>query len=257
VRVFVFVVVMLVAAPVFAPSSVARDGDAIRAAVPQAAAKQPSPPRFPRNFHGTGRYVVKDLGVEVPFTWTGRNGDSQMIAGDEKSEIHLTNIFSGGFLYTLTYKWPGIPRLPCSKVGPFTLEQLNTFLASSRFVGPEILDGTTPRRVNHFRAGVVWDAPPDLLPPTLVTPVGGTPDAHGASVPLRFPLMLGDFYVDRKDPTKFWQVLHFGLQNLYDEQLDEWIVMDSFDRGAGTVTLPEECATAVAPTTTTGPAAGG
>jgi hypothetical protein len=60
--------------------------------------------------------------------------------------------------------------------------------------------------------------------------------------------MLGDFYVDRKDPTKFWQVLHFGLQNLYDEQLDEWIVMDTFERGAGTVTLPEECVTGVVPT---------
>jgi hypothetical protein len=110
--------------------------------------------------------------------------------------------------------------------------------------------------VNHFRAGVVWDAPPDLIPPTLVTPVGGTPDANAGSVPLRFPLMLGDFYVDRKDPTTFWQVLHFGLQNLYDKQLDEWIVMDTFQRGAGKVDLPEECA-AASTTSTTAPAPGG
>jgi hypothetical protein len=256
VKVFVFAVVMVVAVPAFASSSPARDASATGAAVVRGATKEPSPPRFPRNFHGTGRYVVKDLGVEVPFTWDGRDGDSQMIAGNEQSAIHFTNVISGGYLYTLTYKWPGIPRLPCSKVGPFTLEQLNAFLATSRFVGPEILEGKQTRRVNHFRAGVVWDAPPELVPPTLVTPVGGTPDAGAGRVPLRFPLMLGDFYVDRKDPTKFWQVLHFGLQNLYDEQLDEWIVMDTFDRGAGTVTLPEECADATTPTTTTAPAGG-
>jgi hypothetical protein len=60
----------------------------------------------------------------------------------------------------------------------------------------------------------------------------------------------GDFYVDRKDPTKFWQVLHSGLQNLYASDLDEWIVMDTFRRGAGTVTLPEECRAQPVPTTT-------
>ncbi|HEY3669734.1 MAG TPA: hypothetical protein VGN51_02285 [Acidimicrobiia bacterium] len=254
VKVLVCAVVLLVTGPVWAQR--ARAGDARSrvegagersaprvVAVEVAAAKDPSPPRFRRNFHAAGRYLVKDLGVDVPFTWEGRDGDSQMIAGNEHSEIWFTNVISGGVLYTLTYNWPDIARRPCSKVGPFSLETLNTFLASSRYVGPEILEGRKPRHVQHFRAGVVWDAPPDLIPPSLVTPVGGTPDTAEGGVPLRFPLMLGDFYVDQKDPTKFWQVLHFGLHNLYDPQLDEWMVMDTFSRRAGTVHLPEECIT--------------
>src|SRR5262249_4304580 len=63
----------------------------------------------------------------------------------------------------------------------------------------------------------------------------------GGGVHARIPLMSGDFYVDRNDSTKFWQVLHFGLQNIYASDLDEWMVMSSFRRGPGTVTVPEEC----------------
>ena len=62
--------------------------------------------------------------------------------------------------------------------------------------------------------------------------------------------MSGDLYVDRKDPTKFWKVLQFGLQNLYDANLDEWIVIDSSKPSAGKVTLPDECASAPVPATT-------
>src|SRR6185295_8218752 len=105
-----------------------------------ASAKAPPPPRLPRDFDAKGRYIVRDLDVDVPFTWRGSGGNSQMIAGSEKDPIHFTNIISGGNLYTLTYKWPGIARRPCSNVGPLTLEALNTFLKSSRFVGTETLD---------------------------------------------------------------------------------------------------------------------
>jgi hypothetical protein len=211
-----------------------------RGAAGTGAENAPPPPRLPRNFSTKGRYIVRDLDVDVPFTWEGSGGDSQMIAGGEQYPIHFTNIISGGYLYTLTYKWPGIARRPCSRVGPFTLAELNAFLASSRYVGVETIEDSKPRRVHHFRVGVVWEPPPEVLPPDLITPVGGARPGEGEPT-IRIPLMLGDFYVDAKDPTTFWRVLHFGLQNLYDPQLDEWMMMDTFSRRAGTVTLPEEC----------------
>ncbi|WP_327360151.1 hypothetical protein [Streptomyces sp. NBC_01296] len=40
------------------------------------------------------------------------------------------------------------------------------------------------------------------------------------------PLALGDIYVDENDRGTFWQVLQFGVQNVYDPELDEWLVMD-------------------------------
>jgi hypothetical protein len=46
-------------------------------------------------------------------------------------------------------------------------------------------------------------------------------------------------------------VLDFGLHNLYAADLDEWMVMDTFRRGPGTVSLPEECAAQPEATTTT------
>ncbi len=211
----------------------------VAVATPATAANAPPPPKLPRNFHGTGTYIVRDLDVEVSFTWDANDGNMQMTAGGPDDPIHFTNIIDGGVLYTLTYAWPGIERRPCSRVGPFTLAEFNQGLASSRFVGPEILLEPTRRKVNHFRAGLVVDVPPELVPPL------------GGGVELRFPVMVGDFYVDAKDSTKFWQVLHSGLQNLYDRELDEWIVMDSFRRGAGTVTLPEECSAQPDPTVTT------
>jgi hypothetical protein len=95
--------------------------------------------------------------------------------------------------------------------------------------------------VHHFRGGVVWVPPPDLVPPDVITPVGGVPDTGDGNAKLRLPIMLGDFYVDRKDPTVFWQVLHFGVQNLYDPELDEWMLMDTFTHRPGKVVLPDEC----------------
>ena len=214
------------------------------------ATKVPPPPKLPADFTGKGRYIVRDLDVDVPFTWEGTGGDSQMIAGGDQYPIYFTNIISGGYLYTLTYKWPGIARRPCSRVGPFTLADFNAFLATSRYVGAETLDDTKPRRrVNHFRAGVVWEPPAEVLPPDLITPVGGTPATGEGQPKLRLPLMSADLYVDRRDPTTFWQVLHFGLQNLYDPELDEWMVLDSFAHRPGTVTLPAECAAATTSTT--------
>jgi hypothetical protein len=53
--------------------------------------------------------------------------------------------------------------------------------------------------------------------------------------------MEGDFYVDQEDSSKFWKVLHFGLQNLLDPALDEWAVMQKFKDTAGEVTFPAEC----------------
>ena len=169
-----------------------------------------------------------------------------MTAGSDDDPIHFTNVIADGHLYTLTYKWPGLARRPCSPVGAFTLEEFNQLLATSRYAGEEILVGKPNRRVHHFRAGVVWEPPPSVVPPDVLTPVGGTPDigTGGGDPVLRIPLMIGDFYVDRDDPTTFRQVLHFGVQNLYDAELDEWMVMKTFRHRPGTVDLPDECKTA-------------
>ena len=197
---------------------------------------EPPRPQLPRNFTWTGRYEVPDLGLELPFSWHGNAGNLQMIAGGENHPIHFTNLVYDGVLYTLTYKWPGIERRPCSPLGPFTLDDLNTALESSRFVGAETLERSEPLRVNHFRVGVVWEPPPEVIPP-----IPGISN-------LRIPLMSGDIYVDREDPSRFWQVLQFGIQNLYDLEQDEWIRIDKIEDGAGAVELPEECSTAASPT---------
>jgi hypothetical protein len=208
------------------------------ATAPVSATTAPDPPEIPREFTWTGRYLVPDIDVDVPFTWHGDGENMQMTAGGEDDPIYFTNLIYDGVLYTLTYKWPGIERRPCSPIGPFTMDDLNKGLAGARFVGPETLDRKKPRKVNHFRVGVIYEPPPEVLPP--IPGVGA----------LRIPLMSGDLYVDRKDPTTFWQVLQFGIQNLYDPEQDEWIKITEVDDTAGEVTLPDECATAPAPATT-------
>ncbi|MES9603731.1 MULTISPECIES: hypothetical protein [Actinomadura] len=195
-------------------------GDATTAE--QAGPHTPSPPRLPRDFRGTGKWIVRDLGITVPFTWTGNGGNSQMIAGGPRYPIWFTNLIYKNSLYTLTYKWPGLRDHRCSRIPGFDLGVLNRKLATARFVGREILQRRPQRHVDHWRVGVV--AP--QLPPGNY---------------LRFPIALGDVYVDQRDPTTFWQVLQFGLQNLYDPELDEWLVMSTFEHAPGRVVLPRRC----------------
>ncbi|CAM5673576.1 hypothetical protein SAVIM338S_07101 [Streptomyces avidinii] len=183
----------------------------------------PPPPRLPRDFRGKGKWIVRDLDITVPFTWNGRDGDSQMTAGGPQYPIWFTNLIYHGTLYTLTYKWPGLNEHPCSRIPGFSLEDLNRGFEDARFVGRETLRHTPQRHVNHWRVGVVF---PELPP-------GNYP---------RLPLALGDIYVDQDDRGTFWQVLQFGVQNLYDPALDEWLVMDTFEHRPGTVALPRECA---------------
>lgn len=152
-----------------------------------------------------------------------------MVAGGEKHPIHFTNVIHNGQLYTYTYKWPDIPRQPCSNVGAFTVDDLNKGFAEASFAGRETLHGSVDREVNHFRSVGVIELPPGIIP-----------DA-GDELPLRLPLMAGDIYVDADDPSSLRQLLHFGLQNLYDPNLDEWIIIDETDDAAGEVSLPEEC----------------
>ena len=59
--------------------------------------------------------------------------------------------------------------------------------------------------------------------------------------------MSGDIYVDREDPSRFCQVLQFGIQNLYDPEQDEWIRIDKIETDPGPVELPGECAAATSP----------
>jgi hypothetical protein len=186
----------------------------------------PPKPQIPQNFKWEGRWIVKDLGVDVPFSWHGNNGDLQMIAGGEEHPIHFTNLIYDDHLYTLTYKWPDvIPPLPdndCICIGRLPLEELNLCLANSRYVGAEILLEESERYVNHFRVSVVLDV------------TAGPP-------PFRIPTMEGDFYVDQEDSSRIWKLLHFGFQNLLDPALDEWAVMQEFEDTEGEVTFPPEC----------------
>lgn len=195
--------------------------------VPSGATEPPLPPRLPRDFQWDGRYVVRDLGVDVPFTWHGRNGNIQMIAGDSTTPIHFTNILFDDWLYTLTYRWPDTVPPPsppeCVCIGRLPLEALNACLATSRYVGAEILKDREPRHVHHFRVGVVLG------------------ESATKPRPFRLPVMQADFYVHRGDSSKFWKVLHYGVQNLLDPALDEWIVMHSFSETPGEVILPSEC----------------
>ncbi len=189
------------------------------------ASPAPRPPRLPRNFRGKGTWIVRDLGITVPFTWEGENGDSQMTAGGPQYPIWFTNLIYHGSLYTLTYKWPGLTDHSCSRIPGFDLHDLNQAFQGARFVGREVLQRNPDRQVNHWRVGVVLpQAPPGKY--------------------LRFPLALGDIYVDQNNRSTFWQVLQFGVQNLYDPELDEWLVMDTFAHSPGTVTLPRRCASA-------------
>jgi hypothetical protein len=194
---------------------------------PSEAMEPPHPPRLPREFRWEGRYIVRDLGVDVPFTWQGTNGNLQMIAGGPAHPIHFTNVLFDGWLYTLTYKWPDTveppPASKCVCIGRLNLDALNACLVAARYVGAEILKGRPPRPVHHFRVSVVL----------------GEPEAKPN--PFRLPMMQGDFYVHWSDSSKFWQVLHYGLQNLLDPALDEWIIMHTFSDASGEVTLPAEC----------------
>ena len=151
-------------------------------------------------------------------------------AGGNEHPIHFTNLIHDGQLYTYTYKWPGIPELPCSHVGAFTLEQLNAGLAQAAFAGRETLHRESDYEVNHFRSVSVIDLP------------SGAIEGIGEDVPVRIPLMAGDIYVDADDPSMLRQLLHFGLQNLYDPNLDEWILIDEHSDEPGEVILPRSCA---------------
>jgi hypothetical protein len=203
---------------------------------------RPPPPYLPRNFSWCGHYYVPDLNLDVPFTWNGKNGNIQMIAGGPDYPIWFTNLIYDGYLYTLTYKWPGlVGEQKCVKLFPFTIDDLNTIFASSSFVGAEIIT-TNPicsfknkerdheiieqnikcTNVHHFRLSIALPKAP--------------PGNH-----FRLPITSADIYVNQKDPTKFWKILHFGFQNLLDPNLDEWIIMNKFKDIAGEVNLPCEC----------------
>ncbi|MCA9858824.1 MAG: hypothetical protein KC438_03840 [Thermomicrobiales bacterium] len=191
----------------------------------------PAPPRIPEDFTWEGNYVVPDLGIEVPFIWTGNGGNFQMTAGGAGDPIHFTNLIFAGELYTLTYTWSGVPKMPCSHVGAFTLDDLNEGFAEASFVGKETLHRDSDYEVNHFRSVGVLELSQDLL------------GAAADGIPIRVPLMAGDIYVDAGNSEQIRQLLHFGLQNLYDPNLDEWIFIEQSSTASGDVTLPDECTT--------------
>lgn len=130
-------------------------------AAPQSS-HQPKPPKPPRNFTGKGRYLVPDLNINVPFTWNAKGGNTQMIAGGPKHKIWFTNLTYDGNFYTYTYKWPGVPPVACAPIPGATLAGLNKAFAGSSYVGPEILQGTNPREVDHWRLSAVL---PDIRLP--------------------------------------------------------------------------------------------
>lgn len=191
------------------------------------AGADPTPPSLPEDFTWTGRYVVPDLDVDVPFTWHGADGNFQMVAGGADEPIHFTNLIVDGELYTLTYVWPDVPRTACSHVGSFTVDEFNEGLEAASYVGREIHD--TGQVLDHFRSVGV-----------LELPEGIAPELEEITT-LRLPLMAADIYVDAEDHSRFAKVLHFGVQNLYDPDLDEWMIIEQTETTPGTVELPAEC----------------
>jgi hypothetical protein len=197
----------------------------------------PPVPQLPANFTWSGTYVVSDLfdprtgkkGITVPLTWHGNNGNIQMIAGSEADPIYFTNLIYQNQLFTYTYKWPHLQPefLPpnestCPVLKEFSLGDFNAILATARFVGQVTLEGKKPRCANHFRVSIV------------------IPQAPSGFYP-RFPFACIDLFTDPKDSTKFYQVLHFGLQNIYDPALDEWIFLDKFSSRPGTIVPLSPC----------------
>jgi hypothetical protein len=188
----------------------------------------PRPPYLPENFSAKGRYLVPDLGIDVPFAFRGSNDNVTMIAGGQDYPIWFMNIIYGKpgqakKLYTVTYRWPGVVQnVPCGAIGNIGRGSLNRWLARSSFVGREILQGNPNRRVNHWRVTATLPA----LPPGNF---------------LRLPIALGDVYVDQNNRTTWRKVLHFGFQNLYDPEFDEWFELDTFKHKPGKVTLPKGC----------------
>ena len=55
------------------------------------------------------------------------------------------------------------------------------------------------------------------------------------------PMNRQEQFVPQASPA-FWQVLHFGFQNLLDPALDEWAVMEKLEETPGQIALPPECA---------------
>jgi hypothetical protein len=188
----------------------------------------PRPPRLPRDFRGRGRFIVRDLGVNVPFRWRGNDGNSVMVAGSDDDPIFFKNLIFDDTLYTITYKWPNLTEVACVAIPGFSLNQLNSALSeTARFVGREILQGNPRRHVDHWRIGAVLPDIPEPGPP----PPGV----------IRLPIALGDIYVSQSRRSRWWQVLQFGVQNQFDPELDEWFTMDTWSGQAGNVKLPEEC----------------
>ena len=183
----------------------------------------PRPPKFPKDFRGKGRFIVRDLGFDVPFKWKARNGEIQMIAGGWNHPIFFTNLIKDHILYTKTYKWPGVGPGACLNAGPWDRKFFNDWFQTARYVGPVILQGDEPREVNHFRAGIVLG----------ITPAPG-------NYP-RSPVAEADIFVDQDNSMVFRNVQHFGLQNLLDPQLDEWIQMDTFVLKPGRIDPPDDC----------------
>ncbi len=194
-----------------------------------ARASSPEPPRIPKSFTAKGRYLVPDLGINVPFRYFGSRGNSKMVAGGRNHPIWFMNAIHGRpgepkQLYTVTFRWPGVVQaVPCGAIpGSFSRRTMNAWLARASFVGRETIGGRKRRRVNHWRVTGTFPA----LPP-------------GNFV--RLPIALADIYVDRRNPAKIRKVLHFGVQNLYDPSLDEWFRLDRFKLRPRRVTLPRSC----------------
>lgn len=192
---------------------------------PAAKSVAADPPKLPKNFKGRGYYVVPSLGkhgTKVPFWWNGRDGNFRMVAGGPKYKIWFTNALINGNFYTYTYHWPHIPSVPCQPIPGGSRNSFNQFLAhQAHLVGPEILLTPQSREVDHWRVA------------SALTPID--------EVPLRFPLAQADIYVDSQDARIWRQVLHYGYQNLYAKELDEWMVLDTWKLKPGKVKLPGVC----------------
>lgn len=165
-----------------------------------------------------------------------------MSQGGADRDTWVENLIYNGKFYSITHKWhtngaddflelcfentvynDTDPKSPL----PITVEGLNSLLASSRFVGLEMIEGES---INHFRASC-------LAASAFPTDDGATP-----ILPPFFSIKIfSDIYVLESDPYAWTKWLQYGDGVGPDPQNDEWFLFDERSSNPGDIILPKEC----------------
>ena len=218
---------MLLVAVVEAPATAADGSANAERARPQ----DPAPPRLPANFRARGRWVVRSLGITVPFTWRSENGNSRMVAGGKHYPIWFVNLIYHNRLYTLTYKWPGVDDHRCVLFpGYFTRQHAQRGPARIAVRRPRGPAGQT-RTAASTTGGSASSSPSCRRATT-----SGSRSRSPTSTSGRATGRAGG------------SCSSSAFQNLFDPELDEWGMLDRFRLEPAPVSLPNRCPPPSTPT---------